>query len=91
METYSSKKKNLATLNNRALLNNRAVYIALEPMKLVQRWNKVERKYMKVPQPKQLHCCNQNMDFVNYRIGTQMKNDDGGLRLLGGDVVPQNV
>ena len=46
-------------------------------MRLIQYWNKVEKKYMQASQPKQLHCYNQNLDCVNrmgqnltkYRIG----------------------
>ena len=42
---------------------------------------KVERKYIQEQQPNKIHCCNQNVGFVNrmdqsvanYRIGIQMK------------------
>ena len=66
--------------------DNRAVYIASnclssKPTRNVQRWSKIERKYIQVLQPNQFHCYNQCMGYVDrmdqnvakYRIGIRMK------------------
>ena len=56
-------------------------WIVLTLHKLVQRWNKVERKYDQEKQPNQFHWYIQNVGFVKrmgqnvakYRIGVRMK------------------
>ena len=94
MGTNSFKKRNMATLNNIHEArkqcnfdwnNSRVVYIAFtesfKPMRFVQCWQKVERKYIQEQQPNQFHCYNLKMGFANrmgqhvakYRIDKWMK------------------
>ena len=100
----TSSKKSSATLTVVDWNVITAVYIASnclssEHKRFVQRWNKVERKYMQVQQPNQFLCYKQTMEFVGrmdqnvakYKIGIPMKKWRRALFPWMFDIILQNV